>query len=185
MGESKSKTPLNNISWIVWAHAQDAIDTMREPFLILDGKFQVLMANKSFYKLFRVTPKETEGKKIDTLAGGQWNIPQLRSALDESLANNRCVEDIELAYNFPDIGPRLFLMNARVIRRDNGLAPILLLAMEDVTPAQPHNDTPVKHQPAGLEARLEELERVNKAMVGRELKMVELKREIKELKKVH
>ena len=46
-----------------------------------------------------------------------------------------------------------------------------------------HNVTERKQAEEKLNTRTEELEKLNKAFVGRELKMIELKEEIKELKK--
>ena len=44
-------------------------------------------------------------------------------------------------------------------------------------------DSTIAQKTKGLEQKIQELETANKAMAGRELKMMELKKEIEELKK--
>jgi PAS domain-containing protein len=39
--------------------AQAIVNTIPEPFLVLDDKFQVLTASRSFYETFRVDPDQT------------------------------------------------------------------------------------------------------------------------------
>ena len=39
--------------------ADSVIQTVREPLLVLDSEMSVVSANKSFYKIFKVTPEET------------------------------------------------------------------------------------------------------------------------------
>ena len=41
-------------------YAQNIIDTVREPLLVLDSELRVVSANRSFYKIFKVIPKEVE-----------------------------------------------------------------------------------------------------------------------------
>ena len=38
-------------------YAQSIVDTVREPLLVLNGRFEVVSASKAFYKKFGVTPK--------------------------------------------------------------------------------------------------------------------------------
>jgi chemotaxis protein methyltransferase CheR len=63
--------------------AQTVLDTLREPILILDVDLRVKIANRSFYRTFRVKLEETEDKLIYELGDGQWNIPKLRVLLEE------------------------------------------------------------------------------------------------------
>jgi PAS domain-containing protein len=62
--------------------AQTILDTLREPILVLDVALRVNMANRSFYRTFRVKPEETENRLIYELGDGQWNIPKLRVLLE-------------------------------------------------------------------------------------------------------
>lgn len=41
--------------------AQAIVNTIAEPFLVLDEKFHVLAASRSFYQIFKVDPEETHG----------------------------------------------------------------------------------------------------------------------------
>ncbi len=63
--------------------AHTILETLREPILVLDSGLRVKMANRSFYRTFRVKPEETEDKIIYELGDGQWNIPKLRVLLVE------------------------------------------------------------------------------------------------------
>lgn len=53
-------------------------DIARESFLILDPDFKVISGNLTFYKTFKVTPKQTVGFSLYSLGNGQWNIPELK-----------------------------------------------------------------------------------------------------------
>ena len=58
-------------------YAENIVETVREPLLILDREFRVVSANRSFYATFQVTPDETENKPIYELGDKQWDIPTL------------------------------------------------------------------------------------------------------------
>lgn len=176
-----------------WTYIKTVVDTLREPFLILDENLQVLSANQTFYRLFKTTPKETELKKIYDLGDGQWDNPKLRTLLENILPKNTYFKDFKVEYDFPEVGHKILFLNARRIYRERESKPIMLLAMEDITrqeylrrQVKQHTKrltAEVAKRTAELEMRVKELERLNKAMVNRELKMVELKKEIHELKK--
>ena len=112
--------------------AQTILDTLREPILVLDGALRVNMANRSFYRIFRVKPEETENKPIYELGDGHWNIPRLRVLLAEVCSVGRQAEDFEVECDFPGIGRRFMILNARRIERETGQA-MILLAIEDIS----------------------------------------------------
>jgi len=112
--------------------AQTILDTLREPILVLDVALRVKMANRSFYRTFRVKPEETENKIIYELGDGQWNIPKLRALLGEVCSGDMPAEDFEVGRDFPGIGQRFMVLNARRIRRETG-QPMILLAIEDIS----------------------------------------------------
>ena len=100
--------------------AQTILDTLREPILVLDRALRVNMANRSFYRTFRVQPEETEDKLIYDLGDGQWNIPKLRLLLQEVHSGDMQAEDFEVECEFPGIGRRFMILNARRIERETG-----------------------------------------------------------------
>ena len=65
------------------AYAQNIVETVREPLIVMDGSLKVVSANKAFYTTFKVKPKETQNRFIYNLGDGQWDIPELRKLLKE------------------------------------------------------------------------------------------------------
>jgi signal transduction histidine kinase/CheY-like chemotaxis protein len=113
-------------------YAQDVVDTVREPLLILDANLRVHSANRAFYQTFQVTVDETENQLVYQLGNGQWDIPALRTLLEDVVPMSSVFNDFELEHEFPVIGRRVMLLNARKLRQRNH-AELLVLAMEDVT----------------------------------------------------
>ena len=114
------------------AYAQDVVDTVREPLLILDSSLRVQSANRAFYQTFHVSSHETENRLIYELGNGQWDIPALRTLLEDIVPTSSMFNDFELEHDFPTIGRRVMLLNARKLRQGSH-AELLVLAMEDVT----------------------------------------------------
>src|SRR6187455_2799512 len=113
-------------------YAQNIVDTVREPLLILDATLRVQSANRAFYHTFHVSPGETEGRLIYELGNGQWDIPDLRRLLEDIVPKSSVFNDFELAHTFPVIGRRVMLLNARKLQAGHH-GELLVLAMEDVT----------------------------------------------------
>jgi len=118
-----------------WTYIKTVVDVVREPVLILDKNFRVMAANESFYRVFQVDPKDTEQKVVYELGNGQWNIPALRKLLEDILPKNTFFKGFEVAHEFPSIGHKTMILNARQIhvKEDTSFPSIILLAMEDVT----------------------------------------------------
>ena len=109
--------------------AEKIVDTVREPLLILHEDLRVQSANQAFYDAFKVEPAETEGCLIYDLGDRQWDIPELRRLLSEVLPDNEFFNDFEVEHEFPTVGHRVMLLNAR--RVDH--LQLILLAIEDIT----------------------------------------------------
>ena len=77
--------------------------------------------------------KETEGRYLYELGNRQWDIPELRAMLEEILSENTSFEDFEVEHDFPSIGRRVMVLNARRICRGGNETQLILLAIEDVT----------------------------------------------------
>ena len=115
-------------------YAQNIVDTVREPLLILDATLRVRSANRAFYQTFHVSPEETEDRLIYELGNGQWDIPDLRTLLEDIVPKSSVFDDFELEHTFPVIGRRVMLLNARKLQAGHH-GELLVLAMEDVTGA--------------------------------------------------
>ena len=115
------------------AYAESIIATIREPLVVLDGELRIVSANRSFYRTFQVKPAETEGRLIYELDEQQWDLRSLRQLLEDILLTNTKFEDFRVEHDFPAIGHKAFLLNARRIAPDEQGRGLILLAMEDVT----------------------------------------------------
>jgi chemotaxis protein methyltransferase CheR len=113
--------------------AEAIVDTVREPLVVLDRDLRVIAASRSFYRTFAAEPRNTQGRELYLLGDGQWNIPALRTVLEEVIPKHRTVEAYEVEHEFPTIGRRVMLLNARQVFDEDGLGSALLLAIEDVT----------------------------------------------------
>src|SRR5437868_6769550 len=113
-------------------YAQNIVDTVREPLLILDTSLRVRSANRAFYQTFHVSAVETENRLIYELGNGQWDIPDLRTLLEDVVPKSSVFNDFELEHTFPVIGRRVMLLNARKLQAGHH-GELLVLAMEDVT----------------------------------------------------
>src|SRR5881275_882433 len=113
-------------------YALNIVDTVREPLLILDTTLRVRSANRAFYQTFHVSPEETVDRLIYQLGNGQWDIPALRTLLEDIVPKSSVFDDFELEHSFPVIGRRVMLLNARKLQAGHH-GELLVLAMEDVT----------------------------------------------------
>src|ERR1700732_44696 len=113
-------------------YAQNIVDTVREPLLMLDSTLRVRSANNAFYQTFHVSSEETENRLIYELGNGQWDIPDLRTLLEDVVPKSSVFNDFELEHTFPVIGRRVMLLNARKLQAGHH-GELLVLAMEDVT----------------------------------------------------
>jgi len=113
-------------------YADAIVETVWQPLIVLNQDLRVIAASRSFYDAFQVAPVETEQQLIFELGNGQWNIPQLRSQLEEILASNTQFQDFQVEHNFELIGRKVMRLKARKLPRINNIQ-MILLAIEDIT----------------------------------------------------
>ncbi len=114
-------------------YSEEIVATLREPFLVLNEGLRVVRANASFYRAFHASRDDTVGRFIYELGNGQWDIPDLRMSLEEAIPQEIVVHDFEVEHDFPTIGRRSMLLNARRLPANGGHANLVLLAIEDIT----------------------------------------------------
>jgi len=145
-------------------YAESIVETVREPLVVLDTDLKVISVNHSFYQTFKVTPEDTKGKLIYDLGNCQWNISKLRVLLEEIIPRNKEFHDFEVDHEFPTIGRKIMLLNARQIFSKEIGTEMILLAIEDITERKKAEDEikklneDLKQRALQLEAAYKELE---------------------------
>jgi len=115
------------------AFAEAILETVREPMLVLDANQRVVAASRALYNRFRVNSEDTEGKLLYELGDGQWDIPKLHVLLEKIIPDKGVMDDYEVAHEFPDIGQRTMLLNARQVLYETDKCTHILLGIEDIT----------------------------------------------------
>ena len=113
--------------------AEDMIETVREPLVVLDSDLRIRRATPAFFEIFQVSREETVGRLLYDLGNGQWNHPRLRELVGDALYKIEVFQDFEIQHDFPHLGKRTFRLNARRIPRQDPDQRRVLLAIEDVT----------------------------------------------------
>ncbi|HEY4344107.1 MAG TPA: PAS domain-containing protein [Parvibaculum sp.] len=113
--------------------ASDIVETVPSALIVLDRNLNITSANRAFYQTFRTSVEDTEGCLIYDLGNRQWDIPALRSLLESVIPHRASVEGFEVEHDFPIIGRRIMLVNARKILRPGDHDGFILLAIEDVS----------------------------------------------------
>jgi len=144
-------------------YAESIVETVRESLVVLDTNLRVISVNRSFCQTFNVIPEDAQGKLIYDLGNGQWNISKLRVLLEEIIPKNNQFENFEVEHEFPAIGPRTMLLNARQIYSKGIGAQMVLLAIEDITARKKAEDE-IKKLNEDLKRRAIELQSAYKEL---------------------
>jgi len=115
------------------ALARAIVDTVREPLVVLDANFNVVCASRSFCLVFAVSSRNIVGHSIYDLIGGRSEVPPLRELLEKIIPTHSTIEKYETEIDFPSLGKRLLILNAREVYFEDGGHKQILLAFEDAT----------------------------------------------------
>lgn len=162
-----------------WTYIKTVVDIVREPILVLDKDLRVMAANESFYRTFQVEANDTEGNIIYNLGNGQWNISALKKLLEDILPKNTFFKGFEVTHEFPVIGRKVMILNARRIYKEDSsgrFPPIILLAMEDVTDMMVIAETLANHTNEREIVFTEQTKRLEASIQKLEKEMSELKK---------
>jgi len=119
---------------------------------VLDGQLRVLVASRSFYDVFKVDAEQTRGSLLYALGDGQWDIPALRLLLETIIPERTAMDGFEVEHDFPNVGRRTMLLNARQVVYDDSSDSTILLAFTDVTMRRT-----IEHEKAELLCQTEDL----------------------------
>jgi len=113
--------------------AENIVDTVREPLMVLDNSLQILSVSKSFHRVFGTRGSDLVGSNVFKIQNGQWDILSLRELLQAILPHEATVDSFELTLQSGDLGQRDMVLNARKIEDGSAEQQLILLALEDVT----------------------------------------------------
>ena len=146
--------------------AENIVKAIHEPLVVLDADLHVVLANPSFYKLFKIKPAEAVEKHIKEVCIGEWATSEVMQALDEILFTDKTFEELNVSSDFPD-GKRVFSLNIRQLPSLDGTE--ILITAEDITESKQLEEKQ-DIQRKDLEKKLETAEHL--AVIGQTAGMV-------------
>jgi len=126
---AKAKQLLQDID----TYAQNIGDTIRDSLLVLDRDLRIKSANRAFYKIFQTRAEDTEGRSIDEIGRGEWNVPELLTLLRAIVPTKSHIDDYEMTRDFAHLGERTMLIQARKLYRPGNRTVLIVMTMEDIT----------------------------------------------------
>ena len=114
------------------AYAEDIVETVREPLVVLDHNLTVLRANKAFATEFGVRVEDLKGGSLSSVSAALGD-EKLNQRLHAVLSDGPGFSDFEVV--IPRVGyeRRVLSLSARKIAGDAERVELILLAIEDVT----------------------------------------------------
>ena len=109
------------------------VETIHEPFLVLDADLRIIVASRSFYEKFQVTKEKTQGQLLYEIGNRQYDIPALRHFLKNVIPEHTVMKEYKLAHDFMTIGKRTMLLSAREVVYENSAHKHILLTIGDAT----------------------------------------------------
>lgn len=113
--------------------AENIVNTVRYPLLVLDSDFAVVRANKSFHDLFGTTDSGVIAKSFFNIADDRWDSPELRRHLERILPEDIPLEAFSIRVEIAEKGRLDMVLNARRLIGLNDMKDRILVALEDVT----------------------------------------------------
>jgi chemotaxis protein methyltransferase CheR len=109
------------------------VDTLPEPFLVLDDTLHLLAASRCFYEVYAEDPVGAHGRSLFELSDGQWDVPGLRQLLRAVVPEHTALEGFEFEGDFGKLGKRTIQLNALPLREKAGTSKMVLLSIKDIT----------------------------------------------------
>ena len=113
-------------------YANAIVETVRQPLIVLNPDLSVIRANQYFYETFQLTPAQTEQQSIFEVKNRLWDLPDLRSLLENLITRDTDFQNFEVTQRLDPESDRILSFNALKIK-DELHEHSILLAIEDIT----------------------------------------------------
>jgi PAS domain S-box-containing protein len=107
------------------------LNTVSNPLVVLDAELRVQSANRAFYNMFAVSRENAQSVPLSTLGDDDWKASGLWASLTAILGDDKDFEVREVVRDFPALGLRTVLLDARRLSSTGN--PTILLAFHDMT----------------------------------------------------
>lgn len=155
---------------VLESYVRDIFTFSPLPFCFMSPGGVILEANPAFIKISNFSFNEIVGKSAEELFGKKETEEIMNRALKDGFINGKEI------FFFPKSRDKIFVqIFAKTRKEKNGENIGYFLCIFDLTE--------IKKKEMELEERIMELEKFHELTIDRELKMVELKKKIEELKK--
>jgi C4-dicarboxylate-specific signal transduction histidine kinase len=114
-------------------YAEAVVETVRQPLLILTKDLKIVQANPAFYETFGTSRDAIANRSLFEVDDGQWDIPELRRALQEILPQQRELRNLEVDHEFKKAGRKTLVFSGREILQPPPYGETILLAIDDIT----------------------------------------------------
>jgi PAS domain S-box-containing protein len=112
-------------------YTKTILNAVIDPLVVLDEGLRVQTANRAFYDWFGAPREQTQGIPLKDLGDDAWKASGLWFSLKATLSDDREFQTLELERDFPGVGRRTVLLDARRLVRDG--AALVLLSFRDIT----------------------------------------------------
>jgi len=160
-------------------YLENLVNYANAPIVVWDPSLAIVRFNHAFERLSGYDEEEVKGKTIDIL----FSKGTIEHSLDliRRAAGGERWETVEIEIQRKDGESRVVLWNSANVLDKDGKSVVATIAQgHDITDRRRAEDVLIQSEKA-LRASNAELEQFNLAMVGREMRMIDLKQEIDEL----
>ncbi|WP_324134734.1 sensor histidine kinase [Bosea sp. (in: a-proteobacteria)] len=112
------------------------ISSSDAPLLLLNERLEIIVASRSFCRVFSLNPANVVGQKMADLGAGEWDVPQLDSLLKATASGFAEVEAYEMNLQRVDRSPQRLVINAHKLDYQVEEDVRVLLSVLDVTEAR-------------------------------------------------
>jgi two-component system CheB/CheR fusion protein len=95
--------------------AQNIVNTVCDPLLVLDADFRVVAASRSYYQYFKCGDAQCSGCSVYEISNRLWDTPVMHEVLERVLPDSGTVDRVRIDYESPANSHRTLYLNARHI----------------------------------------------------------------------